>query len=123
MKSQRRILIRLFIFSLMVVSSLCVPVLRRTAEACVSLNSEKIRTVSTFCGQGRELCESITVRPVKNAVQAEKRMSADFLVCGGMPLTCGADNPVVFAVSFVQNGFCYSKNKYLKFVVFLKTLL
>ena len=107
----------------MVFTSLCVPVMRRTAEACVSLNSEKIRTVSTFCGQGRELCESVTIRPVKNAVQAEKRMSADFLVCGGMPLTCGADNPVVFAVSFVQNGFFYFKNKYIKFIVFIKTLL
>lgn len=123
MKSQKRSLIRLFIFSLVVFCSLCVPVLQRSAEAAVSYNSEKIRTVSAFCGQGRELCESIVVRPVKNAVQAEKRMSADFLVCGEMPLTCGADNPVLFAVSFVQNGFYYSKNKYLKFVVFLKTLL
>lgn len=123
MKSQRRILIRLFIFSLMVVSSLCVPVLRRTAEACVSLNSEKIRTVSTFCGQGRELCESIVVRPVKNAVQAEKKMSGDFLVCGEIPLVCGVDDPVVFAVSFIQNGFFYFKNKYIKFIVFIKTLL
>jgi hypothetical protein len=97
--------------------------MRRTAEAVVSFDSERIRTFSALYGQGKELCESIVVRPVKNAVQAEKRMSADFLVCGGMPLTCGADNPVLFAVSFVQNGFCYSKNKYLKFVVFLKTLL
>ena len=123
MKDKRRILIRLFIFSLMVVSSLCVPVMRRTAEAVVSFDSERIRTFSALYGQGKELRESVTVRPVKNAVQAEKRMSADFLVCGEMPLTCGADNPVLFAVSFIQNGFFYFKNKYIKFIVFIKTLL
>ncbi len=123
MKDKRRILIRLFIFSLMLFTSLCVPVMRRTAEAVVSFDSERIRTFSALYGQGKELCESIVVRPVKNAVQAEKRMSADFLVCGGMPLTCGADNPVVFAVSFIQNGFFYFKNKYIKFIVFIKTLL
>ncbi|MBQ5999331.1 MAG: hypothetical protein IJL70_07670 [Treponema sp.] len=123
MKSQKRSIIRLFIFSLILLSGLCVPVLRRSAEAGISLNSEKIRTVSAFCGQGKELCESIVVRPIKNAVQAEKRMSGEFLFCGEIPLLCGINNLVVFAVSFVQNGFFYSKNKYLKFVVFLKTLL
>lgn len=103
-----------------VFSSIAVPVFNHISEAALVQRAENVRTLTSASVRTEDIFAALEVHPLKMVASAEKRVYAAFLLlfsASVSKITC-----LFFAFKFVQKKFVFSKNKYLKSVVFQQTL-
>lgn len=103
-----------------VFSSIAVPVFNHISEAALVQRAENVRTLTSASVRAEDIFAALEVHPLKMVASAEKRVYAAFLLlfsASVAKITC-----LFFAFKFVQKKFVFSKNKYLKSVVFQQTL-
>lgn len=103
-----------------VFSSIAVPVFNHISEAALVQRAENVRTLTSASVRTEDIFAALEVHPLKMVASAEKRVYAAFLLlfsASVAKITC-----LFFAFKFVQKKFVFSKNKYLKSVVFQQTL-
>lgn len=103
-----------------VFSSIAVPVFNHISEAALVQRAENVRTLTSASVRTEDIFAALEVHPLKMVASAEKRVYAAFLLLFSASV---AKIPCLFfAFKFVQKKFVFSKNKYLKSVVFQQTL-
>lgn len=101
--------------------SLTVPVFNELSEANLVQRAENIHTLDNGSVHTEDIFAALEIQPVKVIAQSEKRIS---------PLFLWFDSDVAaktvcsfFVFKFFQKKLVLSKNKYLKSVIYLQTLL
>lgn len=101
--------------------SITVPVFNELSEANLVQHAENIHTLENSSVHTEDIFAALEIQPVKVIAATEKRISTLIL------WLCSAVAAKIFCsfhiFSFVQKKTVLSKNKYLKSVIYLQTLL
>lgn len=121
MKEARNRFFCIVVFLYTIICSLSVPVFNGVSDAEAVRFSKETCTIRSEQYHSGELFAALEIQPIKIIINAGKRFIANFFVCCPVVATVVCCSFCVFTP--VKKSFLLLKNKYLKSVIFLQTLL
>lgn len=109
------------IFLFCVFCSIAVPMFNAFSEADSVQRAENVHMLTNGSVHTEDIFAALEIQPVKVLVHSEKRILMLFLFTAS---AVSAETVFLFSVvKFVQKKLILSKNKYLKAIIYLQTLL